>query len=84
MQLNKKYITSTYKKELGGLVPDQKLIALGSNGTLLPSVRSVFGMYLANLWYLDATWVKTKMDILFPKNNKRSYPSHAIVLQTEG
>jgi len=45
MQLNKKYITSTYKKELGGLVPDQKLIALGSNGTLLPSVRSILVEY---------------------------------------
>lgn len=40
-QLRKKYITSTYEKELGGLVPDQKLIALGSNGTLNKSVRSV-------------------------------------------
>ncbi len=45
MQLVKKYITSTYEKELGGLIADQKLIALGSNGTLLPSVRSVLIEY---------------------------------------
>lgn len=44
-QLNKKYVVSTYPKELGGLVADQKLIALGSNGTLLPSVRSVLVEY---------------------------------------
>ncbi len=44
-QLRKKYSTSTYEKELGGLIPDQKLIALGSNGTLLPSVRSVLIEY---------------------------------------
>jgi N-acetylmuramoyl-L-alanine amidase len=44
-QLDKKYSTSTYEKELGGLIPDQKLIALGSNGTLLPSVRSVLVEY---------------------------------------
>src|SRR3989344_2735116 len=44
-QLKKKYITSTYEKELGGLVSDQKLIALGANGTLLPSVRSVLIEY---------------------------------------
>jgi len=44
-QLKKKYITSTYEKEVGGLIPDQKLIALGSNGTLLPSVRSVLIEY---------------------------------------
>ncbi|HEY4513116.1 MAG TPA: N-acetylmuramoyl-L-alanine amidase [Candidatus Paceibacterota bacterium] len=44
-QLRKKYATSTYGKELGGLVPDQKLIALGSNGTLLKSVRSVLVEY---------------------------------------
>ncbi|MFA5778043.1 MAG: N-acetylmuramoyl-L-alanine amidase [Candidatus Paceibacterota bacterium] len=44
-QLRKKYIASTYEKELGGLVSDQKLIALGSNGTLLSSVRSVLIEY---------------------------------------
>lgn len=44
-ELNKKYITSTYKKELGGLVADQKLIALGSNGTLISTVRSVLVEY---------------------------------------
>lgn len=44
-QLHKKYMTSTYSEELGGLVPDQSLIALGSNGTLLPSVRSVLIEY---------------------------------------
>ena len=44
-QLKKKYLTSNYKPELGGLVPDQSLIALGSNGTLLSSVRSVLVEY---------------------------------------
>jgi len=44
-QLHKKYITSTYKPEAGGLVLDQKLIALGANGTLLSSVRSVLIEY---------------------------------------
>ena len=44
-QLKKKYNTSTYDKELGGLIPDQKLIALGSNGTLLEDVRSVLIEY---------------------------------------
>ncbi len=44
-QLRKKYKTSTYEKELGGLIPDQKLIALGSNGTLFPNVRSVLIEY---------------------------------------
>lgn len=44
-QLKKKYVTSTYEKELGGLIPDQTLIALGSNDSLLPSVRSVLIEY---------------------------------------
>ncbi len=44
-QLSKKYITSTFKLELGGLIPDQKLIALGSNGTLDGNVRSVLIEY---------------------------------------
>jgi N-acetylmuramoyl-L-alanine amidase len=44
-ELKKKYTTSSYKSELGGLVPDQSLIALGSNGTLLKSVRSVLIEY---------------------------------------
>jgi N-acetylmuramoyl-L-alanine amidase len=44
-QLHKKYSTSTYKPELGGLIPDQKLIALGSNKSLDASVRSVLVEY---------------------------------------
>ncbi len=44
-QLKKKYITSTYKKELGGLLSDQKLIALGSSETLVSTVRSVLVEY---------------------------------------
>jgi len=44
-QLRKKYATSSYKLEAGGLVPDQTLIALGSNGTLNVSVRSVLIEY---------------------------------------
>ena len=45
VQLNKKYTASTYEKEQGGIIPSQKLIALGSNGTLLPTVRSVLIEY---------------------------------------
>lgn len=44
-QLHKKYVTSTYLEELGGLIPDQSLIALGSNGSLLSSVRSILIEY---------------------------------------
>jgi N-acetylmuramoyl-L-alanine amidase len=44
-QLNKKYIVSTYKPEAKGLIPDQKLIAVGANGTLEASVRSVLIEY---------------------------------------
>ncbi len=45
IELSKKYLASNYKKELGGLIPDQKLIALGSSSTLLPGVRSVLIEY---------------------------------------
>jgi N-acetylmuramoyl-L-alanine amidase len=45
IELDKKYKTSTLEKEKGGLIPDQKLIALGSNQTLLNSVRSVLVEY---------------------------------------
>jgi N-acetylmuramoyl-L-alanine amidase len=44
-QLHKKYNTSTYPPEAGGLIPDQKLIAIGSNNTLDASVRSVLVEY---------------------------------------
>lgn len=44
-ELKKKYVTSTFEKELGGLVPDQSLIALGANGTLIESVRSILIEY---------------------------------------
>lgn len=44
-QLKKNFAISTYPKEMGGIVPDQSLIALGSNGTLLPSVRSILVEY---------------------------------------
>jgi N-acetylmuramoyl-L-alanine amidase len=44
-QLHKKYATSTYPPELGGLVSDQSLIALGSNGTLDATVRSILIEY---------------------------------------
>ncbi|MFA5792050.1 MAG: N-acetylmuramoyl-L-alanine amidase [Candidatus Paceibacterota bacterium] len=44
-QLHKKYTTSTYEKELGGLIQDQSLIALGSNGTLSSSTRSILIEY---------------------------------------
>jgi N-acetylmuramoyl-L-alanine amidase len=44
-QLHKKYIPSTYKKELGGITPDQNLIAMGSNGSLVESVKSILVEY---------------------------------------
>ncbi|MDO8659154.1 MAG: N-acetylmuramoyl-L-alanine amidase [Candidatus Parcubacteria bacterium] len=44
-QLHKKYSVSNYEKEIGGLIPDQKLIALGANDTLLSTVRSVLVEY---------------------------------------
>lgn len=44
-QLRKKYASSTYPPEVGGLTPDQKLIAIGSNGTLDAKVRSVLIEY---------------------------------------
>ncbi len=44
-ELIKKYETSTYEKELGGIKFDQTLIALGAKQTLLPSVRSILIEY---------------------------------------
>jgi len=44
-QLIKKYVTSTYEKEKGGLVPDDSLIALGASGTLNENVSSVLIEY---------------------------------------
>lgn len=45
LELEKKYATSNYVNELGGIIFDQKLIALGSNKTLLSNVRSVLVEY---------------------------------------
>lgn len=44
-QLSKKYITSTYEKELGGLIQDQTLIALGSSGTLNANTKVILVEY---------------------------------------
>jgi N-acetylmuramoyl-L-alanine amidase len=44
-EISQKYHVSTYEKESAGVVPDQKLIALGANDTLLPNVRSVLIEY---------------------------------------
>lgn len=44
-QLSKKYASSTYKKESDGIIPDQNLIALGSNGTFTENVRSILIEY---------------------------------------
>ena len=44
-ELRKKYISSTYPPESTGIIPEQSLIAIGSNGTLLESVRSVLVEY---------------------------------------
>ena len=72
-ELKKKYTPSNYPPELGGLVLDQKLIAVGANNTLFPSVRAIlieygyiyrFGnsarreMHYTNMANLTATGVK--------------------------
>jgi N-acetylmuramoyl-L-alanine amidase len=44
-QLSKKYAKSTYEKESNGIIPDQSLIALGSNNSLIESTRSVLIEY---------------------------------------
>jgi len=44
-ELDKEYIVSNYYKEMAGVVPDQKLIAVGANKTLIYSVRSVLVEY---------------------------------------
>ncbi len=44
-ELSKKYLTSNFGKEKGGLISDQKLIALGAYDTLESSVRSVLVEY---------------------------------------
>ena len=44
-QLSKKYNTSTYVKEKGGLITDQELISLGASGTLNKEVNSVLIEY---------------------------------------
>ena len=44
-QLSEKYITSTYIKEKGGFIRDEKLIALGANGTLDKEVNSILIEY---------------------------------------
>ena len=44
-ELFKKYVPSNYAKELGGIVPDQNLIAMGSNDTLIESVKSILIEY---------------------------------------
>jgi len=44
-QLSKGYQPSNYEKEKGGLVTDQKLIAIGVGNSLLSSVRSVLIEY---------------------------------------
>lgn len=44
-ELAKKYRISTYPEEAGGLISEQKLIALGSNGTLDKNVRAALIEY---------------------------------------
>lgn len=44
-ELHDKYSTSTYPDEKGGLIQDQKLIALGSNGTLAADTNAVLVEY---------------------------------------
>ncbi len=35
-----------------------------------PSLFSVFGTYLNNLWYLDADWTKSNIGLIFPSNSR--------------
>jgi N-acetylmuramoyl-L-alanine amidase len=44
-ELSKKYAVSDYPPESAGIVPDQNLIALGANGTLVTSVKSILVEY---------------------------------------
>ncbi len=44
-EIHKKYMTSTYEEEKSGIIPDQKLIALGANNTLPENTRSVLVEY---------------------------------------
>ena len=44
-KLKEKYVVSNYEKERAGLVPDQTLIALGSNSSLRETVRSILIEY---------------------------------------
>jgi N-acetylmuramoyl-L-alanine amidase len=44
-ELGKKYAVSDYPPESAGIVPDQNLIALGANGTLVPLVKSILVEY---------------------------------------
>lgn len=44
-ELKKKYPVSDYYKEMAGVVPDQKLIALGANKTLVSTARSILVEY---------------------------------------
>ena len=60
-QLSRKYISSTYEKEKGGFVEDQSLIALGSKGTLIDSVRSVLVEYGYIYQKIFNTWPKRKV-----------------------
>ena len=45
LKLKEKYVVSNYEKEVIGLVPDQKLIALGANGSLSGTARSILVEY---------------------------------------
>lgn len=60
LQLEKKYSTSNFSPEKGGLVPDQSLIALGANNSLLPGVRSI----LVEYGYIYEKKFRTKNDRL--------------------
>lgn len=79
-QLSKKYAPSNYKKELGGLVPDQNLIALGSNGTLTENVRSVlieYGYIYQKIFREASTRhqaYKTMADLTFQGIKKYFFP----------
>ncbi|MFA5840956.1 MAG: N-acetylmuramoyl-L-alanine amidase [Candidatus Paceibacterota bacterium] len=73
-QLHKKYASSDWKPEAGGLVPDQKLIAIGANNTLNASVRSV----LIEYGYVYEKKFRTKAARLSAYKNMASLTSTGI------
>ena len=76
-QISKKYATSTYEKEKGGLVSSDSLIALGASGTLNEKVRSVlieYGYIYRKIFHDPITKPQIYKDMaIFTKNGIVEY-----------